>query len=1126
MNITLEVEVNTCFPLWSQGMISLKQDAYTLPETESPWRDINEFSNYISGSMELSATSAQDYWQLPKAKDFQKNDCNTAFSALIRKKTQDLESGYTTGIPTLECAASEWTKMFTYEFHNACQFKWKGIKTWHCMGRFNENGMLQFAFMHDFPVKDDGCTQYSLGTGDCNLLNKDIDGTSMLLADAEISTEFMLDSKGKLKKALNPVLIGVITNEQPTTCIENANQSIKGITMETQNGVWANKALIPGLFTSEWSAVGGPTVTWEDLHRRMNPAIQQVATTSMLGFIYTIWGTIYKNTMYMVAMKLPLPGTGSYLVKGTYDGTPTWYRLQTAKGDLHKDINPYLPGENKETPAITAADLCVIDDVDKTETFKQLEALGLIEEGSEVVIDPDDGGHLKFYPVRYTNFNVEKFLEWYGSDEELEDNITLATIDSTSGYTDGMKLNWQGDIFMNTMLTGDAGYLPCIVNNDDDVEEYTDMALSYYTPKTRRYKYCPGEVVPDPETEAMNMLLFTYSGTFPVGDPAGELTELADGALTAVAYLCTGTKQPEFTIGGFFNKPSIPCLMGANQICCNMVDCSESYNDGAKVLQQCGGPFKEYQIGNHKLECDDYRFDCNGQFLYCGHMKTTESKIRTKWVQPGLLHAGGACTLDKAKQPYETPYLKYTVGSRPLMVGGSIMGGVNYICANVRKIGSAYSILFAQGHAYNGWNSFYGHLGDDLTNVVAAEYDPNVRGDLAAGAPDIGNDKTEAMLYNDFAYTLKAPPTYNWEDAIVGFYPLDAYTAGNMSESAHKYYGVNVYIHKLDECERPDLYRIEVTGSAMKWLYDKAYMIPEPGIHMHAYTTGFIKRLGRDVLPTGAYLNATTMHMRGYWQQPMSTDVDHDIVLAGKDLSRTSPAWTVDEMSIDHHIMSGITTLHSTIHEKYFEDQEFIVSARAKTFHGVCSCFTLVEDSSLKPARTMKLRYKSKNGAKIDVTSSCWYYLALHQPRFEETIKKYNEVVTRELKLQPQGEHIYLDIPNPYLSWQVALSASVQKSLDASQAITYDKGTLSYNDKGATVFYMHPNEFKPVPAYITMLVNREDAYLHRTKFDLWLYDKLTKDDVIPRMQGLTNVEIPAYDSNNPSFDINPAPSIS
>jgi hypothetical protein len=254
--------------------------------------------------------------------------------------------------------------------------------------------------------------------------------------------------------------------------------------------------------------------------------------------------------------------------------------------------------------------------------------------------------------------------------------------------------------------------------------------------------------------------------------------------------------------------------------------------------------------------------------------------------------------------------------------------------------------------------------------------------------------------------------------------------------------------------------------------------------------------------------------------------VDHDIVLAGKDLSRTSPAWSVDEMSIDHHIMSGITTLHSTIHEKYFEDQEFIVSARAKTFHGVCSCFTLVEDSSLKPARTMKLRYKSKNGAKIDVTSSCWYYLALHQPRFEETIKKYNEVVTRELKLQPQGEHIYLDIPNPYLSWQVALSASVQKSLDALQAITYEEGTLSKNDKGESVFYMHPNEFDPVPAYITMLVNKEDAYLHRTKFDLWLYDKLTKDDVIPYMQGRTNVEIPAYDPNNPSFDINPAPSIS
>lgn len=1134
MDPTIEIEVNTCFPLMYLDQSALKQDVYITPAPESPWGDINAFSNYISESVVLIGDMQEQFWQLPTAKNFQKTSCNSAFSALIKTRTSELESQYATGIPTLECSASEWTTMFEYEFHNACQYKWKGIKKWYCMGRFNENGMLQFAFMHELPANDAGCTSYGLGDLDCNFMNKDIAGTSMLLADAEASRHIMLDSRGRLKKALNPVLLGVISNEQPITCIENANETVRGITRSGQDKIEVDHAAIPGLFSSRWSVVGGPAYDWEALNLSANPAIQQVATTSMLGFIYTIWGAMYRNTLYMTAIKLPIPGTGSFVVKGTYDGQPTWYRLQTAPGDLYTDINPYLPGEDKATPGITAADLCVIDGMDKTETLKALEDFGFIEEGSEIVIDPDDGGLLTFYPVRYTNFNVEKFLDWYGSDEEIEDSITLATIDSKSPYSDGMKLNWQGDIFMNTCLTGQAGYFNCLVedSNDEDKKQYSDIALSYYSPKSTRYKYCALSTELDPETEAMNMLLFTYSGLFPVGDPAGELTELADGAVTAVGYLCTGTKEPEYTIGGMFNKPSIPCLMGANQFCCDSGDCSEAYNDGDFTLQQCGGPFTAFRIGNHKLECSDYRFDCEGNFIYCGQMESTATKIRTKWGQPGLMHEGGACSADKAQQPYKTPYLQYMVGSRPILAGGSIMGGVNYICANIRKIGNAYSILFAQGQAYNGWNSFYANIGTDITNVVAAKYDPTVRGDLAGDAPSIYKGKTEAMLYNDFAYTLQAPPVYVWEDAIVGFYP-----AQGINEMAGDGDGVNVYIHKLDECDRPELYRIEVTASAMKWLASDVELLPAPGIHMHAYSYGFIKRLGKgSVTPNAGNYNATSMHMAGYWGTRIgtSTTIEHSMVLSGKDLSRQDRQWQATDIDIHHHIMSGIYTLEALpIPVENFEDQEFIVSARAKTFHGVCSCFSLREDSGLKPARSLDIRYKTRTGRKVTVTSSCWYYLALHRKGLRDEIAKQNAIVSKEMKLFPQGDNFQLSIDNPYLSWQVSLNAARKEEFETNSGVLYfldntgnTTGTVRKDENNRFIFYMHPNEISPVPAYITSFTNREDKYIHRTKFDLWLYDEVTRDEVIPYVKGLTGIEIPAYDPFRQTFDLEHTPNLS
>ena len=73
---------------------------------------------------------------------------------------------------------------------------------------------------------------------------------------------------------------------------------------------------------------------------------------------------------------------------------------------------------------------------------------------------------------------------------------------------------------------------------------------------------------------------------------------------------------------------------------------------------------------------------------------------------------------------------------------------------------------------------------------------------------------------------------------------------------------------------------------------------------------------------------------------------------------------------------------------------------------------------------------------------------------------------------------------------------------------------------------MHYNGISPVPAYITAFTNREDKYIHRTKFDLWLYDDVTKDEVVPYVKGLTGIEIPEYDPFRQTFDLEFAPSVS
>lgn len=1114
MNPTIEIEVNTCFPLMYDDKSALKQDAYTLADPVSAWPGgIPEFAGYVSGAVELTGITGDTYWSLPAAKSFQKRSCNQPFSDYIKARTTELFSEYATGIVTLECASSEWTHMFDYEFHAACPYKWKNKKIWHCMGRYNEDGMLQFAFMHTPPAEDKGCTSYSLGSTDCNFMNKDIEGISMLLADAEASRNFMLDSKGKLKKALNPMLLGVISNEQPVTCIENANESVKGITIRNSNDViTVNRATIHSLFASRWNMQGGPSFDWDTTIAAYNPAIQQVATTSMLGFIYTIWGTIYRNVLYMVALKLPIPGSGTYLVKGTYDGQETWYRLTTAPGDMHLDENPNMPGDTKLQPAITAADLCVIDGVDKTPTLEALEDLGLIEVGSEEVIDAN--GHVVFYPIKFTNFNVENFLYWFGSDEELEDNISLATIDHNSNYSNGLKLNWQGDVFMDTSLTSSAGFMTCLMGEENGEPIYTDLALSYYSPKTIRYKYCPSETVPSTEVGGINMLLFNYAGLFPVGDPAGELQEIIT-EVTGIAYLCTGTKQPDYAVGGFFKKPSIPCLMGANQFCCGSVDCSEAYNDGKKIQQQCGGPFAAYQIGNPKLTCTDYRFDCDGKFLYCAELHSTKSDIAKKWEQPGLLHQGGACSSNVALQPYQIPPLDYKVGSRPLLVGGSIMGGVNYICADVKKLGMSYSILFSQGQAFNGWNSFYAKLGQDAYGMVAAKYDPTIRGDLAGGAPTLIGNKTEAMLYNDFAYTAQAPPTFRWADAIVGFYPTV------VTDNSIECGGVHVFIHELDECERPSLYKVKVKRSAMKYLYDTAMLTEPQGLHIHTFTGGLIKRLGAGANPplpvSAGFYNVTTAQIEDYFQLKGVGVMTRDIRIKTVDDRRSDRAWIPDDIGLHKYMITGMKALHKIIPYEAFEDQEFIVSARAKTFHGVCSCFSLREVSGF--VQTKNLKYRSNNGRTIPVQSSCWYYLHLSLSGFKKTVQTYNYEVLKEMKVVPKGTTAKFNVPNPLLSWQVSLTTSKKNELDNNGGVlSCHRGTLSYNADGASIYTLHGNYIHPIKSYITICANRENKYLHHTEFDLWFYDDITGEDVRKYAQDETGVDIPEYD-DAPTFYI-------
>lgn len=1113
MSVILEVEANSCFPLMVNDTISFKQDAYTLPEPVSPWEQLEYMTAYTLQSTTLK-DAGSSFWTVPNASSLQKSDCNKPFSTMVKEKTAELESLYATGMPTLECSDSEWVNMFEYEFHNACPYKWKGIKKWYCMGRRNEEGRLQFAFMHTPPVTN-GCTSYNLGDSECNHLNKDIDGISLLLADSDESKSFMLDSKGYLKKAVNPVLLGVISNDQPVTCIENANADIEGITFMSFDGkITVSKESIPGLFSGKWGAIGDKDRDdWEHTNLVANPAIQQAVTTTMLGFVYTIWGTIYKNVLYMVALKLPIPGTGSFLARGTYEGQHTWYRLQTAKGDLYKDRNPYLPGSDKNTPAITAADLCVINGVDKTETFKRLEALGLVDDDKGVVIDGDDGGLAVFYPLCYTTLNVKKFLEWYGSDAELEETISLATVGD--GYAAGLKTNWQGDIIMNNSLVGRAGYLNCLVKDAarEENKVYEDMALSFYDSASIKYKYCSLTTdTDDAEADArnaplypsasdnINMLLFTYSGSFTTGDPADNLIFMGDHVVTAVAYLFNGPKYPSYEIGGFFRYPSVPCMMGANEFCCSGGTlCADAYSNGERLVQQCGGPFEKYQIGNPKVYCDEYRFGCHGEFLYCAHFKATDEIVAAQWGGPGLIHVGSACGTE---QPTKVPYLQYKYGSRPVLVGGSLMGGVNYIFANIKKIGPSYSILISQGHAYNGWNSFYANIGEDITNMVAAEYDPSIRGDLAAFAPEIRDGKTEAMFYNDFAYELPAEPVYSWEDAIVGFCPVPERTGYNAEEMVYVHgdgNGLSVYIHSVDECGRPASYCVEVTGSAMQNLYSTTMATDYPNnlTHSNTLTMGFIQG-SADPQSGGKYhYLATTIEAFDFDSTvPASTGIS--CISLHITNHRSNERITLTDFYPNEDpkqlSLSGIRSLEHYIPIENYETQRIILSAKAKTFQGVDECFILREETGLNPAKTKLLRMDDEYGIPTPVKTTCWYYLDIHKPGFIRCMKAQRDIVQNELKITPEGRaYEWSATSMAQARYEVEVTEELAKDIanNGGELVDAMDNTLRRDDNGKYIFSIHGKNCGYAPATTSIIINRNYAYLHRTDFEVWTYDENT-----------------------------------
>lgn len=1113
MNAVIEVEVNSCFPLMSDGKNTLRQDAYPLPNPISGLEGgLPSMKDYIETAFEL-ADKTTPFWKLADVREFAKVDCNTSFSSLITQITNRLTSPYITGVPGLvapdadinpdnggiveptsgSCRASEWVNMFDYEFHNACPFKWQGKKVWHCMGRLNEDGLLQFAFMHEFPANDSGCTGYALSNpgldGECVALGKDVDGLSLLLANKEESQHFMLDKEGKLKKAVNPVLLGVISNEQPVTCIENANSSINGCTLlDSQGNIIVDKSRIPKLFTSEWNING--TATWEEFVEVSNPAVQMVTTTSMLGFVYTIWGTIYKNVLYMVALKLPLPGSASYLVKGTYQGNPTWYRLQTGADDLITDINEAMPASKQHQPAITAADLVDAYGASTTETFKLLVDIGLVDIDQFELVDD----LAQFAPLIYKKFNVERYMDLYGSDEPLEDEIQLATVSMDSPYDQGLKLDWQGDIFMNTSLIGNAGFLSVKTDNG-----YEDLPFSYYSPKSMAYRYCSG-AQNDPsgdmshieplynageEVTAMNMLLFTYSGLFSVGDPADELQVIPE-LITGVAHLISGAKQPSYIPGGFFKRPSTPCLMGANELCTNSVDCSAAYANGQIQQQQCGGPFDQYRIGNPKALGSNPIFDCDGKFLMFANIDNASPQILQHWKNPGLLHAGGACGLDPTTQPNIVPHLKYTNGSRPLLVGGSVVGGVNYICASVQKIGVNYSILFYQGQAYNGWNSFYARVDEDLTGVVASKADPTVRGDLGL-APRDGNF---AFEFNNYVYNPPTPPTMDWTASIVGFAPNPA---GNAEDSGGP--GVHVFVHSVDECGFPEIYKIVCKASKMYQLYNSLH---KNVLHADLFSYGFSRGLGKGQVTAAGY-NAVTMHADTFTQLDI---VDSNGFVVGCDrtisaqlygVRRGDREWEAIDFPVTYHKITGINTLNWEIDKDAYKDQVFYVSARANTFKGACNCISIKEEANYAPSYTppaVRVPWADNPNQYVEVKARQWFYLHINGTQFVNNMKQYTAEVIKETKAKRTGITMFAQASN-IVSWYVTKTAALY-----NMEYTGNEGWVS-EENGKMTFNIYHT---PTPVYMTAIVNWRNRPLDKTGFELWMYDENTREDVTALME--------------------------
>lgn len=1041
------------------------QDAYMAPDAGETYATIDAATLCARSAITLVG-GAVDFWNITSPTDFNIANGEDGYAEKIAITPATIKTHVDQAISQQEQnhaiagenIRTDWVPMFTYDFHADCDLSRlpEQKKEWVCCGRINSNGGLEFRFVPRDSVselnagKDTCLTSYAIGLhNDVEYGSKELNGNAFLqLASIEESENYMLTADNKLRTTTNPMLLGVLSNAQAMSCVENANSAV------------TNASDVADCFTVHvLTPAASTTISHEEYNNSHCAAVQTITSSAKLGFIYTVWGTIKRNVLYMVSLKLPIPGGNSYLVRGSVRSgvgnayTPYWYRLKPLHSMQTTDYNERL---RLHTLPLTLADCAILNGETASDTITAVRKF-FREDYATTNVD----SQLTIYDVSYEGFNVEAYLEEYGVAEDIEEDISLATAFTPYDYWSGMKPlkgceirdNWYGDLDYRRVLVSDSG-----------VFETTKGDLIFSANDTAAYF----RNIFDEASEGYSGFLCTDTAKFILGNAAGDTSGLLQ------AMLNFPTQEPR--------EPSVYCFMGTRTLCTNPNSCATAYNNGPiSDAPDCGGPFIHFRVGTPKYSCIQKVYDPNnpGICIGCNGYNTTTLAIKNLWDHFGLKDNSIPATCGN-NTGGSVPPLEYTQGSRPLAVGGTMVGGVGFIYATVKQKGDVTYCRFDNKYDFKAWNSFFTDIGTDLSSCLFARFDTAPRGDLTCS----GGDYT-ALNYNEYVYNTGYTDSGIVELCTGYYHELHE----PLTINGRITYPVEVFIHREDANGYVTQYKVVVSGSYMSALYNsssarKLQFKTQATVYgiMDGFEWGYLN-FSNFIIPTptlgfqGFDLKTSAIVDLASTSSPESLYYDVDTIF-------NITGITLDASAIPAlHILRGDASLHTITCSK---NKDLFEASR----NGVTGAqYCLVLENSLLSA--MPTLYFSDQEFIIDPCDG-GVHMTESGPEFK--IRTSSALGTNNIEYYKQSKHRYVTAPEwvyigIHTSGMLHLLLERKLHIQANLQVTRASGVQELHLATAAV---HFNNYNAGYALTDFATNSRLTYVTVTSADALLSERLAR----------------------------------